>query len=232
VTGASSPIGRAIALRLAREGWDLALHYRSSRRAARALALELGSAGARTALYVLDLAHSDRAGSLVRRVVRDLGRLDLLVNNASLFRPSPEGVRSVEWDRFFRVNAVTPYRLARSAAPHLRRWGGSVVNLVDIYAEHPVLEGYAPYLASKAALGALTKVLARELAPEVRVNAVSPGAVTFPGSYGPSQRRAVASRSLLGRAGEPEDVAGAVAYLATARFTTGQTLAVDGGRFL
>jgi pteridine reductase len=132
----------------------------------------------------------------------------------------------------FRVNAVSPYFIAQAAFPALRRAKGSVVNLVDTYADQPELKDHAAYQASKAALLALTAILARELAPRVRVNAVSPGAITFPDSYGPGRRKAVAARSLLRRSGKPEEVADAVAYLAGARFTTGQTVKVDGGRFV
>jgi pteridine reductase len=232
VTGAAGSLGRAICLKLAQNGYDLALHGRQTRSDLWALAHEVEFAGAKVALYAADLSHPATAASLIDRAVRNFGRLDLLVNSASEFFETPRGGRPGDWDVLFRTNAVTPYYLARSASIHLAKTGGSVVNLVDVYAEHPVLTDHPAYLASKAALLTLTKVLARELSPKVRVNGVSPGAITFPSSYTSAQRRKIAHKSLLKKAGTPEDVADAVSYLASASFVTGELLRVDGGRFV
>ena len=160
------------------------------------------------------------------------GRLDLLVNGASVFQPTPGGGRPGEWERMTKVNAMAPYFLSRALGPLLAEHRGSIVNLVDTYADHPVLPDHPAYLASKAALAALTRVLALELAPKVRVNGVSPGAVTFPDSYSKNRRTALAQKSLLRREGSPGDIAEAILYLAGANFTTGEVLRVDGGRFI
>lgn len=232
VTGSSGSIGRVVCLKLAQQGFDLALHGRTVRSPLRLLAQEAESAGARTAIFTVDLSRPSAAVSLGKRVTQRFGRLDLLVNSASEFFPTPRGGRPSDWDRLFRTNAISPYFLSRSVASHLAKAQGSIVNLIDIYAEHPVLSDHSAYLASKAALYAITQVLARELAPCVRVNGVSPGAVTFPNAYSKAKRQKVMERSLLRKSGKAEDVAEAVLYLAGASYVTGQVIRVDGGRFI
>jgi len=221
VTGSAGRLGGAIARHLASQGWRLVLHVRRKH------------GGYSGPSYVEgDLSRLPTLPSLLKRALKVHGRLDLLVNSASLFTSTPRGGEPRAWDDLMRVNAAAPYFLAQAAAPFLKRTRGSVVNLLDTYADHPVLDGYPAYQASKAALHCLTRILARELAPDVRVNGVSPGAVTFPPGYPASRRRKLAQKSLLRRSGDPHDVASAVAYLAEARFTTGEVLRVDGGRFI
>lgn len=240
VTGAARRIGAAIAATLHREGYDLALHCHRSREAMDALAAEFESArpGSVRVLQA-DLAGFDRLPELVAQAVGAFGRLDALVNNASNFYPTPLGEATpAQWDDLFAVNARAPFFLAQAAAPHLRASRGAIVNLVDVHVDQP-LRDHALYGMAKAALAHMTRALAVELAPEVRVNAVAPGAILWPdpathGSGKPeSAKQAMLARTPLGRTGEPEEVAEAVRWLLRgATYTTGLVLPVDGGRRL
>jgi pteridine reductase len=235
VTGAARRVGAVIARTLHGAGYDLVLHHRRSPTEARELAAELemlrpGSVHVQRA----DLAEFDRLPELVAQSIGRFGRLDGLVNNASAFYPTPIGSATpAQWDDLFAANARAPFFLAQAAAPHLRAAGGGIVNLVDIYAERP-LRQHTVYCMAKAALVAMTQSLACELAPEVRVNAVAPGAVLWPEAGKPyaDQEKLIAGTPLQ-RAGTPEDVAEAVRWLLQdANFSTGQILRVDGGRAL
>ena len=234
VTGAARRIGAAIARRLHAAGYDLALHHLHSGAEMQALAAELEGARAGS-VHVLqaDLRQFDRVPELVAATVGHYGRLDALVNNASNFHPTPLGtVTPAQWDELFAVNARAPFFLAQAAAPHLRVSAGAIVNLADVYAGRP-LPRHAPYSAAKAALVSLTRALALELAPQVRVNAVAPGAILWPEQEpDPGAQQAILQATALGRAGTPEDIAAAVAWLlsADAAYVTGQVLHVDGGR--
>ncbi len=235
VTGAARRLGAAIARRLHAEGYDLALHWRSSRADIDALAAELESARAGSTLSLqADLAEFDRLPELVAHTVGRFGRLDALVNNASQFTPTPLGEATpAQWDALFASNARAPFFLAQAAAPHLRAARGAIVNLADIYAERP-LRDHAVYCMAKAALVMATKSLALELAPEVRVNAIAPGAILWPTNSGDEQRKAtLLKRTPLARVGTAEEIAEAVHWLlAKATYTTGQVVRVDGGRLL
>ena len=240
VTGSARRIGAAIARRLHATGYDLALHYRSSAGEAQALAAELEAARAgSTLLLQADLAEFDRLPELVAKTVGRFGRLDALVNNASAFYPTPFGATApAQWDELFAINARAPFFLSQAAAPHLANANGAIVNIADIYAERP-LRGHAVYAMSKAALLHMTRALALELAPKVRVNAVSPGAILWPelsdGSTGKDAdaQAAMLARTPLGRIGTPGEIAEAVLWLLQdARYCTGQALHVDGGRML
>jgi len=235
VTGAGKRVGAVIARTLHAAGYDLALHYRRSAGEAESLAAELErQRGGSVLLVQAELAETARLPGLVARVLDHYGRLDALVNNASAFYPTPLGEASVaQWDELFASNAQAPFFLAQAATPALRAARGAIVNLVDIYAERP-LAGHPLYCMAKAALLAMTRSLALELAPEVRVNGVAPGAVLWP-SDGKSydDQQALLARTPLKRAGSPDDVAGAVLWLLQdAPFVTGQILHVDGGRTL
>ncbi|WP_133478573.1 pteridine reductase [Cognatilysobacter segetis] len=233
VTGAARRIGAAIARALHAAGCDLALHYRGSRDAAIALHDELDRARPGSVLLLqADLGEFDRLPELVAQAVGRFGHLDGLVNNASTFAPTPVGgVTPADWDAVFASNARAPFFLSQAAAPHLRASGGAIVNLVDIYAERP-LRAHAVYSMAKAALAMATKALALELGPEVRVNAVAPGAILWPeNDADPAARDAMLARTPLGRTGTPAEIAEAVRWLLLdATYCTGQVLAVDGGR--
>ncbi|MEG3790547.1 pteridine reductase [Lysobacter sp. CCNWLW3] len=240
ITGSAKRIGAAIARALHADGYDLALHYRGSGEAMAALAGELEAARPGSTLSLqADLAEFDRLPELVARTVGRYGRLDALVNNASGFAPTPIGAATpAQWDALFASNARAPFFLAQAAAPHLKAARGAIVNLVDIYAERP-LRDHSLYCMAKAALVMATRALALELAPEVRVNAVAPGAILWPeagtdgGVKDEAAKAAMLARTPLGRTGSAEEIAEAVRWLLReARYTTGQVLRVDGGRLL
>lgn len=235
ITGAARRIGAAIARRLHADGYDLALHYRNSTTDMQALVAELdiARAGSARALQA-DLAEFDRLPELVAKTIGHFGRLDALVNNASTFHPTPFGETTPrQWDELFASNARAPFFLAQAAAPHLRAARGAIVNLVDLYAERP-LPRHSVYCMAKASLAMMTKSLAVELAPEVRVNAVAPGAILWPEGDDDAQRQqAIVARTPLARTGSAEEIADAVAWLLNgASYTTGQVIRVDGGRGL
>ena len=241
VTGAARRIGAAIARRLHADGYALSLHYRGSHAEMAALAAELNALRAGSVIAVqAELAAFDRLPELVARTVGRFGRLDALVNNASAFYPTPVGsVTPAQWDDLFASNARAPFFLSQAAAPHLKAAGGGIVNIADIHGETP-LAGHGVYCMAKAALLMLTKSLALDLAPEVRVNAIAPGAILWPehadNSTGKdaAAQAALLARTPLARTGTPEDIAAAVAWLLGdgSGYVTGQTLHVDGGRGL
>ncbi|MGA8004925.1 MAG: SDR family oxidoreductase, partial [Burkholderiales bacterium] len=179
-----------------------------------------------------DLLEPDAAELLVAAAVERFGRLDLVVNNASIFYPRKVGrIEPRHWDELVGSNLRAPLFVSQAAAPHLRQARGAIVNITDIHAERP-LKGFLVYSVAKAGLAALTRALALELAPEVRVNAVAPGAIAWPedGKFDNAERARIVATTPLGRIGNPADIAQAVHFLATASFVTGQTVAVDGGR--
>ena len=235
VTGAAKRIGAEIARRLHSEGYNLALHYRSSRAEMDALvaALEADRADSVIALQA-DLAEFDRLPELVAHTVGRWGRLDALVNNASAYYATPIGEATPDqWDELFASNARAPFFLAQAAAPHLARNGGAIVNIIDIYAERP-LRGHTVYCMAKAALAMATRSLALELGPDVRVNGVAPGNILW--SENPVKAETldtVRERTALQRQGQPGDIAEAVHWLLRGNaYVTGQILPVDGGRTL
>jgi pteridine reductase len=235
VTGGARRIGAAIVRRLHAEGHDIALHYHHSAGEAKALAAELERTRAGSVfLLQADLADFDRLPELVAATVGRFGRLDALVNNASAFFPTPLGEATpAQWDGLFAANARAPFFLSQAAAPHLRATRGAIVNLADVHGERP-LRGHALYGMSKAALIHMTQALALELAPQVRVNAVSPGAILWPdGGKSDAERSELMARTPLARTGTPQEIAEAVRWLLCgATYTTGQVVRVDGGRML
>lgn len=232
VTGGGRRIGAAIVRHLHARGYRVAIHYASSAAAAAALADSLEADRADSTLRVqADLREPAQLPRLCHEVGEHWGRLDALVNNASTFFPTPVDTASpLAWEALFDVNAKAPFFLAQAAAPWLRRQGGSIVNITDVHGQRP-MKGFPIYSAAKAALTLLTASLARELAPQIRVNAVAPGSILWSEPPPPAATQAqILQRIALRRQGEPSDIAEAVTYLLGAPYVTGQVLAVDGGR--
>jgi pteridine reductase len=233
VTGGARRVGAAIARRLHAAGANLMLHYRDSAADADALAAELNALRAKSAATVkAELLAPIAPRALVSAALESFGGLDLLVNNASAFFPVALGaIEPSHWEELIGANLRAPLFISQEAAPHLAKGQGAIVNIVDIHAERP-LKGYSVYSIAKAGLAALTRSLALELAPQVRVNGVAPGAIAWPedGQFDPEERRRILATTPLGRVGSPEDIAQAVHFLACAPYVTGQILAVDGGR--
>ena len=235
ITGAAHRIGAQIARTLHAQQMDLVLHYRSSKSAAKALQAEL-EASRRNSVLLLqaDLNRCLGFAAVIEQVRAFRGRLDVLVNNASSFYPTPLGDASEEqWDDLIGSNLKGPYFLTKEAAPLLRTANGCVVNLVDIYAQRP-LKRYSIYSIAKAGNAMMVKSLARELGPAVRVNGISPGVILWPEQgLSDDTKEQILGRTALKRAGSPEDIARALVFLIRdANYTTGQIIAVDGGRTL
>ncbi|WCE93993.1 pteridine reductase [Acidithiobacillus ferriphilus] len=236
ITGAARRVGAAIARQLAAEGCQLALHYKRSAAEAEALVQDLRMQyGTEAFLIAGDLSETETPARLIDATIEYFGHLDGLVNNASLYSPALFGeITSDDWAAMEAVHLRAPLFLTQAAAPHLRKSGGAVVNIGDIHAEIP-LRGYLPYSVTKAGLLALTRALAKELGPEIRVNSVSPGVVLWAEDKDPpdGDQQGLIERNALKRVGNPQDIAGAVRYLLfDAPYVTGHNLVVDGGRML
>lgn len=232
VTGGAVRVGAAISLGLAKAGYDLVIAYRSSEGPARELEDRVRALGRRCTLAWADLAEPRGCASVVRAADDAYGRLDLVVNSAASFASRPlKAVDAAAWDAVMALNVRAPHLIVRSAADLLRAAKGSVVNIADLSAIDPWVR-YPDHSVSKAALVHLTKVQAKALAPDVRVNAVAPGAVLRPDDHSEDAWVRLGEAAPLRRTGSPEDVVRAVLYLADADFVTGQILAVDGGRSL
>lgn len=233
VTGAGRRLGAAMAVALAEDGYDLVVHYRSSSAAAEKVANAVRARGRQARTLAADVRDAAAVRGLFDEVDAAFGRLDLLVNSASVFQRTPwQTLSEADWDLHLDVNLTGPFRFARLATPRLAESGaGLVVNLVDHSAILPWRD-YLPHSVSKAGLVALTKALARELAPSVRVNAICPGAVLWPEDYTAARKRTVLRGTALKREGSPDDIVRALRYLVAADYVTGEVLHVDGGRGL
>jgi pteridine reductase len=232
VTGAARRIGRAIALRLGSAGFDVAVHFHSSAVDAAETVALLQARGVRAHAFAADLADAAAPARLVAAVEATLGPISVLVNNASIFpRKAFLDCGPEDFDASFAVNLRAPLLLSREVAPGMKARGqGCIVNLGDIHGERP-LPGRLPYCVSKAGLHMATLALARELAPEVRVNAVAPGTIVLPEDESPALAEALRRRIPAGRFGTEEEVADAVAFFVEGpAFITGEILRVDGGR--
>ena len=235
VTGSAKRVGAQVIRKLHAEGMNVILHYNASGNAADEIIRELNSLRPASAVALsFNLFDIKALDEFVQQSISYWGRLDLLVNNASTFYPTPVETISLEqWQDLVTVNLQAPLFLSKSCAPHLRVTQGSIVNIVDIHAERP-LKGYTVYCIAKAGLAMLTRSLARELAPEVRVNGISPGAIMWPEieAYEPVHQEII-ERTALKREGQPADIADTVWFLSQcADYITGQIIAVDGGRTL
>jgi len=236
VTGAARRIGAAIARTLHQKGYNLTLHYNHSQQESEALATELNQLRPDSCIRLqCDLNNHQQVLKLAEQAIQHWGRLDLLINNASSFYPTPLDQSSEEqWDDLVNSNLKAPYFLCSTLADELRRNNGAVVNLIDIHAQR-ALPGYPIYSIAKAGLQMMTISLAKELAPQVRVNGVAPGPIMWPNdaaAIGESEKQKIIEKTLLKRTGRPQDIADTVTFLAGQNFITGQILAVDGGKSL
>jgi len=235
VTGSARRIGAGIARHLHAHGYRVAVHANQSLEELQSLAFDLESERAGSVLAVqADLRDLSELPDMVEQVVSHFGRLDALVNNASNFYPTPLGqITPEQWDDLFAVNARAPLFLAQAAAPHLVRQRGAIVNLTDLHATQPLRE-HPVYSSAKAALEMVTRSLALEMAPHVRVNAVAPGAILWP-EQGKNEaaKQKLMERTPMARLGTPHEIAAAVRWLLDdAGYLTGQVLRLDGGRTL
>jgi len=231
VTGAGKRLGRAVALRLAAEGADVVIHYRSSQEEAQETAHEIEKLGRRAVAIPADLSKIEEIKNLFEQANKHFGRLDILVNSAANFIETKFAeTTEAEWDRSLNSNLKAPFFCAQAAAPLLKVSHGVIINFADIGG---ILgwPGFIPHCISKAGVIMLTRALAKELAPEIRVNAIAPGTITMPGDP-PEWQQDFIRRAPLQRTGTPADIADAVSFLVNAKFITGQVLVVDGGRVL
>jgi pteridine reductase len=233
ITGAGKRIGACIARTLHDAGAGIAIHYRDSKGLAEELANELNSIRAGSTVTVkADLCDTANLGAVLSGIIDQTGRLDILVNNASSFYPTPLGsISEQQWEDLVGTNLKAPLFLSQAAEPYLRDSGGVIINIVDIHATRP-LRHHAVYGLAKAGLAMLTRTLARDLAPVIRVNGVSPGAILWPeDDMSNNIKDNIIGQVPLKRAGEPSDIANCVLYLVRdADYVTGQIIAVDGGR--
>ncbi len=231
VTGSGKRLGRAVAIGLAEQGADVVIHYRSSESEAREAVAEIEKLGRRSVALQADLAETSELPALFQKVQANFGRLDILVNSAANFLQT-EFASTTEkvWDASLDTNLKAVFFCCQAAAPLLKKSKGAIINFADIGG---ILgwPGFIPHSISKAGIIMLTRCLAKELAPEVRVNAIAPGTITMPGDL-PALEADFVKLAPLHRSGRPNDIVAAVSYLASAGFVTGQVLVVDGGRTL
>ena len=231
VTGAGKRVGAGIAQRLAQSGWTVGIHYRSSADEAAEVMAVCRSAGAKAETFCADLSEAEQVSDLVRQVEASFGRLDCLVNNASLFFPTPLPELTVEqFDQLYAVNLRAPLMLVQAAERALRTARGTVINLSDAGLQRPWVD-YLAYMATKGGLDTLTAGLARALAPDVRVVGVAPGVAAWPDDYDQETRDRLTAKIPLQRAGTVEDIASLVHFLLhEGTYIDGVTIPVDGGR--
>jgi NAD(P)-dependent dehydrogenase (short-subunit alcohol dehydrogenase family) len=233
ITGSSKRLGRATAIELAKRGARIAIHYRSNEAEAVDTLRLVREAGTDGEIFQAELTKSAEVQAMADKVAERFQRLDILINNASLFlRAALDNTTPEQWDEQMDANAKAPFLLAQYAAKLMKAGGaGKIINLADVAGE-VIWPGYFAYSVSKAALIAINRGLAKTLAPEVQVNAIAPGPVLFPSYYTEEQKRIAIERTLLKRAGNPQDVVNAVIFLIENDYITGELLHIDGGRHL
>lgn len=233
VTGAAKRLGRAIALDLARHGWNVAIHYHNSEKEARATEADAKSAGVKVALFKADLSREEETAALIAVAAKELGPLTALVNNASIFENDQwYSADRASWDKHMEINLRAPFVLSQEFARQVPRGeGGTIVNIIDQRMLKPTPQ-FMSYSLSKAGLHWLNTTLAQALAPRVRVNAVGPGPTMKNERQSPADFEQQRKATLLGDGADPADICGAVRYLLEARAVTGQMIAVDGGQHL
>jgi pteridine reductase len=233
ITGGARRIGAEIARTLHAAGANVLIHYRTSAAAAIALAEEFNTLRAHSAaIFAAHLLNAEAPDKLIAATLREFGRLDILINNASSFYPTPIGQITVpQWDDLMGSNLKVPLFLSQEAAPSLRTQRGLIINMIDIHALRP-LKAHPVYSVAKAGLAMLTRSLARELGPEIRVNGIAPGPVLWPeGQMDEALKLEIVDKTALKRHGTPQDIARTALFLAKdAPYITGQIIAVDGGR--
>lgn len=235
VTGSARRVGAMIAQTLHQAGYQIVIHCRHSLTEAHCLASELNQKKAGSAIVIQqDLLSPQGPETLIHQALQWKNQLDLLVNNASDFIKDPKTFDQQHWQHLIAINAEVPWRLSLAGAEALTKSSGQIINISDIHAEKP-LKDYSVYCQSKAMLNMQTKALARDLAPNIRVNAIAPGAIIWPekdNALDENQKQDIINKTLLKKHGAPEYIAKAVVALADNPYITGQILAVDGGRSL
>ena len=232
ITGAAKRLGRIVAQRLALEGADIAVHYGTSASEAQQFVAELQSLGRGAAAFQAELTHIPAIEKLVADVVSHFGHLDILINSAATFLETKFGQTTEHsWNVSLDTNLKAPFFLSQAAAPHLAHSGhGVIINFADLGGVVGFRE-FLPHSLSKGGIILMTRILAKELAPAIRVNAIAPGTITMPGDP-PEWQSNYIRQAPLRRSGRPDEIADAILYLLTAEFLTGQTLILDGGRSL
>lgn len=232
VTGAGQRVGRALAVALGKERMQVAVHYNSSADGARATQEMIEAAGGKATIFQSDLTSPREPAELVRKVAAAFGSLAVVVNSAAVMERTLIGtVTSQVWDDIFALNLRAPFLVSQAAAPLMKSDGGAIVNIADL-AAFENWPAYVPHSISKAGVVKMTSSLARALAPEIRVNAIAPGAVLLPSSWNAEAGDRLASTTPLRRLGTPDDVVEAMLYLLGSDYVTGETLIVDGGRHI
>lgn len=230
VTGAGRRVGRALAVGLGAQGMHVVVHYNASDSGAKQTARLIAEAGGTATTRAADLTSGAAPAALVADIVRELGTLDVLVNSSAVMERTPFGqVSPAQWDAMMALNLRAPFMLAQAAAPHLAAVDGAIVNIADL-AAFETWPAYIPHGISKSGIVYMTRALARTLAPQIRVNAIAPGAVLLPDDWAEEDASKIRESTPLRRLGSPEDVVQAMLYLLRADYVTGETIIVDGGR--